>query len=415
MHYSKGRSMKTSCVFFLFSLTLLTGCLGGGAPKNLPPRTAFISTKTASSVGSEIHHIGPQELQAAVMAFADTTNARLSQAADIIERIGTPQARLTAANMMVFDVGSNVEIAAGPYPGIALLDMVVITSLRRMVWEDFWIPKKFGEAGAPALEIFRDTEQDIWELAARIMNPEQLDELASVILRWRKKNVKQVSINYVRFDDFGELGLKPSMRKLITPGGLFASVKEATMIAQDMKVSIDRAFYLMSRMQLIINFQIKLAYLQIVFQPEANGLIDTSQKMAGITERYAEIAENLPDKISDELAGLINLMSANLTKNTTQTLNGIEHWQTQAIKDIMVNVSAEREAAINQTLNGLLKQQEGLFTQVDKLVDQSGDTMEKAINHAFLLGALLVTFFFVLLSLYKVFIAKPAGRRTPPE
>lgn len=406
--------MINRTTILLMCLTLLTGCFGGGT-KVAPPRTAFISTTPVSDNQQHSENMTPLELQAAVMAFADTTNSRLSQAANVIEAIGTPQARLTAASMMVFDVGSNVEIAAGPYPGVALLDMVVLTSLRRMVWEDYWIPEQFGDAALPALQVFREIEQDAWELAARIMAREQLDEMAKVILRWRKKHKDQIAINYVRFDDFGELGLKPSMRRLTVPGGLFASVKEATMVAQDMKVSIDRAFYLMSRMQLIVNFQIKLAYLQLIFQPEANGLIDTSQKMAGITERYAEIAENMPKEISGETAKLIKLAFAQLQKNTDQTLLGINQWQDDAIKEIMVSISAEREAAINQTLTGLLEQQKNLFTQVNTMVDQSGDEMEAALNHAFLLGALLIVVFFAALSLYKIFIARPIDRRTPPK
>ncbi len=87
---------------------------------------------------------------------------------------------------------------------------------------------------------------------------------------------------------------------MTVPGGLFASVKQATMVAQDMKVAIDRAFYLMSRMQLVVNFQVKLAYLEIMFQPETNGIINQAEQMSDITQRYAEIAEKLPREFGQE-------------------------------------------------------------------------------------------------------------------
>ena len=165
--------MKIQLAITFLALIILTGC--GGSSKTIPPPTAFVTATTTVSTQAP-ESVGPLELQAAVMAFADTSNSRFAQIARIIDGIGTPQARLTAARMLVFDISSNVEIAAGPYPGIALLDMVVVTSLRRMVWEDFWIPQVFGKQAESVLEDFRTMEKDIWKLAARIMTPEQLDE-----------------------------------------------------------------------------------------------------------------------------------------------------------------------------------------------------------------------------------------------
>lgn len=409
--------MKTHIAILLLALAVLTGCGGGSKTKQAEP-TAFVTTKTVAEK-QQPDPIGPLELQAAVMAFADTTNSRLAQVTTKLNEIGTPQARVTAARMKVFDISANVEIAAGPYPGIALLDMIVLTSLRRIVWEEYWIPEVFGEEARPSLSVYREAEKDIWNIAAKIMTPEQLDELAKVILDWRKRNPNQVSVNYVRFDDFGDLGLKPSMRKLTVPGGLFASVKEATMVAQDIKVSIDRAFYLMSRMQLVLSFQIELAYVEMLFQPEADGIVDTTQRLTGVTERYAEIAENLPDKISAETAGLINLLFANLAQNRDETiaqiLTGLTQWQDQTISGVMTSVSTEREAAIEQAISGLIVQQEALFKQMDTIVDQGGDEMEDTLNHAFMLGVLLILIFFAALSAYKLFVARPVDKQQPRQ
>ncbi len=410
--------MNWRLIISILALFVLIGC-GSGSTKTGPKITAFEQTQTApgqkaSSATPEYQDVGPLELQAAVMAFADTSNSRLSEVATIIEAIGTPQARLTAARMMVFDISSNVEIAAGPYPGIALLDMIVVTSLRRMVWEDFWVPH-FGEEARPALNHFKEAEEDIWKAASKVLTVEQLDEFAKIILDWRKKHPKQVAVNYIRFSDFGDLGLKPSMRKLTVPGGLFSSVKEATLVAQDMKVAIDRAFYLMSRMQLVISFQIKLAYLDMIFQPEANGIVDQTKRITGITERYAEIAENLPKELGAETTMLMNNLFANLEKNRNDTIAdvfaGLTTWQNATITGVMASVSAEREAAINQIIEALTLQQNELYSRADQMVDRSGNEFEATLNHAFMLGILFIVFFFIMLTLYKVFIARPIDRR----
>ena len=406
--------MKLHLPILLTVLVLLFGC-GGLSGVNRPntPRPFFV-TKTVQEKENP-GDISPQELQAAVMAYADTTNTLMGEAAEIINEIGTPQARLTAARMLVFNISSNVEIASGPYPGVALLDMTVVATLRRIVWEEFWIPKVFGDAGKPTLDIVREAEIDIWEIVSRIMTPEQAEELKRVIIAWRQKYPNKISVNYVRFEDFGELGLKPSMRKLITPGGLFASVEEAARVAQDMKLSIDRAFYLVSRMQLLVTFQIRLAYLEMIFQPEINGLITTTEKVAGLSEKYYELADSFPQKMGKEVSLLINQLFSNLDKQRDKTLDkalaGMTIWQEEVITDIMKNISLEREAAIKQALTGLIKQQEDLFGRVDSLVNQSGGEMEQMLNHAFMLGALLIVIFFVLLTMYRLFVVRPSIRK----
>jgi len=411
--------MKIQLAITLLALAFLAGC-GGSSGKTAAPTTAFVSTTDATSASAQnMNPVGPLELQAAVMAFADTTNSRIAQIADHIDRIGTPQARLTAARMLVFDISSNVEIAAGPYPGIALLDMIVVTSLRRMIWENFWVPEVFGEEAEPVLKAFKIIEEDIWEIASRVLTPEQLDELAKVILQWRKKYPKQTSVNYVRFDSFGDLGLKPFMRQLTVPGGLFASVKEATLVAQDMKVAIDRAFYLMSRMQLVISFQVKLAYIEMLFQPEADGIIDTTKRITGLTERYAEIAEKLPDRVTEEATKVISVLFTTLAQNREDTiasvLTSLTQWQDQTIEHVMTTVSAEREAAIEQVLVGVAQQQTDMYKQIDKMVDQSGNEFEDALTHAFMLGVLLILVFFIALSMYRILVVRPLENRQRPQ
>lgn len=411
---------------FILTLLLLAGCVGGSV---YAPKTAF-QTVDKDSLGSKtLEDIGPQELQAAVMSYVDTSNSLLTEAAGHINRIGTPQARLTAARMMVFDLASNVEIAAGPYPGVAMLDSIVLASLRRMVWEDFWLPEVFGEQAEPALAIFREVEDEAWELAAKIMTQKQMDEVRKVILLWRKKHPNRISVNYVRFAEFGELGLKPSMNQLTVPGGLFSSVEKAALVAQDMKLAMDRAFYLISRMQVIVNFQIKLAYLEMIFQPEADGIIKTTEKVVGLSERYAEIAENMPAEIRVEATKLMDDLFYKIDHQRTQTLDqvleGMTVWQNQMITNVMENISKEREAAIDQAIAGLVEQQNELFLQMQEilkqsgseattLLDQSGDEMEETMDHAFLLGVALILIFFGVLTLYRVFVVRPMDRRQKP-
>jgi len=187
------------------------------------------------------------------------------------------------------------------------------------------------------------------------------------------------------------------------------------MVAQDMKVAIDRAFYLMSRMQLVINGQVKLAYLEMMFQPETEGISDQTQRVTSITERYAEIAENLPKELGDETAKLMNLLFANLNQNTEATLSdlftGMTQWQNQTINSVMTNISQERQAAIQQAIDGLTMQQKELYGSADNLVERSGEEFKENLNYAFMMGLLFLAAFFTMLSLYRIFVARPMSRK----
>lgn len=409
--------------FLIICLTaaLLFGCGANRPSKKVTAfqpthraRTATMSDVKNAGNAPKYADVGPLELQARLMNYADSYNSRIAEAATEVESIGTPQARITAARMRVFDIAANVEIAAGPYPGLALLDMLVITSLRRITWEEFWVDR-LGPGAEAALHHYRAAEDDLWSTARLVLSVDQLDALAEAILKWRKANPKRVGVNYVRFDDFGELGLKPSIESLVEPGGLFSSVQRASQVAQEMKVAIDRAFYLMSRMQLILSYQIKLAYLEMLFEPEAEGIVTTTEKITGISERYAEIAEKLPEELRMESTALMNDMFAGLAQNSNDTithaLEGMTAWQQATITDIMRNVSVERQAAIDQAVQGITLQQQEIYKHVDQLVDHSGDELRETVEYAFYMGLLLIGVFFAALTAYKLLVARPVDRR----
>lgn len=407
---------------------LLFGC---GANRPSKKVTAFQPTHGASPAASlneikdaeappKYADVGPLELQARLMNYADTYNSRIAEAAAAVESIGTPQARITAARMRVFDISANVEIAAGPYPGLAMLDMLVITTLRRITWEEFWVDR-LGPGAEAALHHYRAAEHDLWDTARLVLSREQLDALAEAILKWRKANPKRVGVNYVRFNDFGAIGLKPSIESLVEPGGLFSSVQQASQVAQEMKVAIDRAFYLMSRMQLILSYQIKLAYLEMLFEPEAEGIVSTTDKITGISQRYAEIAEKLPEELRMQSTALMNDMFDGLARNSNDTithaLEGMTAWQQATITDIMRNVSNERQAAIDQAVDGITLQQQEIYKHMDRLVDHSGDELRETVQYGFYMGLLLIAVFFGALTVYKLLVARPIDRRrdTPSQ
>ena len=105
------------------------------------------------------------------------------------------------------------HIAATPYPGAALLDMLVLVTLNRMVWEEYWVPQVYGQLAADMVTMLRKLEGDIWALAAEVLTPTQRQELRDVLRAWRDKYPDKIGVSFIRFSDFGELGRKPSLEQ----------------------------------------------------------------------------------------------------------------------------------------------------------------------------------------------------------
>ena len=242
-----------------------------------------------------------EELQSAVISYANRFIATVGQAAFRFEKkLPTPEARLIAAARKVYSVSAVTEIAAGANPGAALLDMVVMTMLNRIVWEDYWRPLRFGMPATIMIDAFKKMENDVWILASQVMSPQQLAELKDLILDWNAANPDQVAVDYIRFSDFGDIGKKPNLKEIQKPGGLLAPVREAKQAVDEVRRTSERAMFMATKMQLIVGFQAELAYMQLVMQPEVVKALADMTKFRETTERFAVLLEKLPADVAQE-------------------------------------------------------------------------------------------------------------------
>jgi hypothetical protein len=117
------------------------------------------------------------ELQLELMSYADRYAAVVTQAIDDVERMDIPpEVRRAILGDVVFSAAAAFTVAADADPQLALLDLVVMTTLGRMVYEDYW-PEKLGDATVPVLTAFEKLERDIWTVAAPILDADQQQEL----------------------------------------------------------------------------------------------------------------------------------------------------------------------------------------------------------------------------------------------
>ncbi len=417
-------------VFLLWAAFLFTLAIGC-APVQTKATSGQAETTPASKGETEIRQgITREYLQGMLMGFADTFASNYATAITLLlEQVSSRERVVAARSRFLLDV-SATDIASGPYPGIGLADMVVLVTLSRMVWEDYWQPEVFGDPALQVVETLRKSEEDIWALAATVMTAEQLNELRTIISEWREENPGPQTVSFLRFQNILELmGEDSLLRKESKPGGLFAPVTEATKAVDEIRFTAERALYRLSRMQVVLGAQIEMVYHDLATQREVvqvlsdiTGLRETveqlpaqiSQERENIMrdlESQEETIRNVTGDIRQMMKEGIDLIS--LVNETTNTVDEVSVRIDSMLRtpstgrpfDIMdyYNTVLEASSAVKQA-NSLLASMDELLASPNwekrmpvalKLADGVESEGEELLTHAFLLGLALLLFFFL--------------------
>jgi len=205
------------------------------------------------------------------------------------------------------------DIAASPNPGAALLDMTVFVTLKRMVWEDYWMPEIYGEAGTPVSDVLRELERDIWEIAAGVYSTEQLAELRGLIEDWRSKHPDTIAVDFMRLTQLGDSRQVQGLAEVGRSGGMLAPVKEANRELVEMRLLAERLAFMATRMQLLLSLQVEMASAKLAVQPEVRQLLEDSRTFAEASDRFAEAFATLVADIPEERRAAVDQVLSGLS------------------------------------------------------------------------------------------------------
>ena len=354
------------CTFgILVSILLLTALTSVSSTAK-----AAGSRPSDSPIAETTLQMSQEELQAAVISYANRFIATIGQAAfDLETAIQTKEGRLVAAARKVYSLSAVAEIAAGPRPGPALLDLVVLTTLNRMVWDAYWRPQVFGMPASIMVDAFENMEADAWRLAGMVMTAAQMEELRDLIVDWLADHPDQVAVDYIRFSDFGGLGKKPNLKEIQKPGGLLAPVREAVAAVDEVRMTSERAMFLLTKMQLIMGFQAELIYKQLATQPEMDTLLADISGFRKTADRFADMVEKLPAQVAGERSAALADAGQLIARERTAVLKAVDD-RTGTIRQI--------NADIQQTLDrvtDIFKQLETTTTATQRLMLTSQETV----------------------------------------
>jgi hypothetical protein len=184
------------------------------------------------------------ELQCQVMSYADRFASIISTALGVYDdQAPNPENRRIVLSTGMYSITAAYTIAAESDPDAALLDMVSMVTLGRLIYEEEMLESKDFQLEA-VLEGFRKAEGDIWQIAAKVLTPDQQNELSTLILRWRRENPQVLFFPYIRFSDFAAERRGSNLAKSGKGKGLFKSVETATEQVEEMRLLAERAMFL---------------------------------------------------------------------------------------------------------------------------------------------------------------------------
>ncbi|MGW8272912.1 MAG: hypothetical protein ACWGN7_05935, partial [Thermodesulfovibrionales bacterium] len=240
-------------LYAVFLPWMLSGCimvsdelLGRDAGVASPPREVQPVEESVGELAPRYKDLTPAELHSAVLSYADRYMEGIAEAVDeVLERRPAAEVRVLFLGTKVVYVSSAITIAAEPNPGISLLDMAVLVSLQRIVWEEEWGAYVDNAYAAIMKEALSRLEADIFLLASKVMTEAQLATLRELIEEWRSENSEQRYVAYVRFDDFAASRQHTSFQEeLRREGGLLAPLKDAVREIEKVEMLAERGVFL---------------------------------------------------------------------------------------------------------------------------------------------------------------------------
>jgi len=262
-----------------------------------------------------------------------------------------------------------------------LLDMVTVTTLGRIIYEDN-MRRKYGKSIEVLVAGFRQMEKDIWSISAKVLTSEQRGELRQLILYWRKNNPDKVVYNYLRFSNFAAQRRDSTLVKKVQAGGLFKTVQEVTQEVEETRMLAERGIFLATRLPLLTGDFAEVWMSQLLVSPETSKILADVHTFSTVSERLAKVAEQLPDKLTKDVS--------KLQKQTVDhVMKGIDEWSEKTLNDVFARVAIERGAFISQFMDRLIGEQKialealmmeeqratGLVTELRKTIEGSNNLL----------------------------------------
>ena len=283
----RGTAFVTA--FALLAVTPLAGCLGGGR---------HASTWNNSSVAS-VDTVQALALQSAVMSMSDDWNSALGAMAYEMQRAcGSDMECMWVTQAFLRNgMGASLDVAVGPNPSVAIMDMLVLCSLETWAlehhWAGFGIPLESGLAGAKQLAKARDS---LWEQAADHLKAPELARLRALIDAWIARHPDQGIVSFVRLADFASDRNQLTLAERAEAGGLLEELTEVSVAVDDARLLGERALWYSSRYPYVLGQQAEMTALRLTQSISGQVAAQREAILGGVAKEREAIISSLSDQ-----------------------------------------------------------------------------------------------------------------------
>jgi hypothetical protein len=245
------------------------------------------------------------ELERSIYDYADRYAAQIVVASDAVARNNPSAEQRRLAHLIKLVSASSVyDIATETDPFSKLVDLLAMVTLQSYTWiDEDRAEREFGERGEILIQALRALRVDIWNLAARILHPEQLQQVDALLLDWRKQNPKLQVLAYLRFDE-AAAGSKATLDEIRQASGMFG-IGEATKAVDEARQFAERAFYQAKRMPYILNWQMEALLNETLLKPEVQQSLKLTESFARSAERATIAMEKVPQQVAAEREAVV--------------------------------------------------------------------------------------------------------------
>jgi hypothetical protein len=336
----------------LLLLVLVAACASGGGERQ---EEESLAVETASEADKRL--LKPSALAEIMRSYADQYVAMVTEVGvALTEGNPDPQQRLMVKRLRLMSANAMYDIVTNKDPFTQLLDVVVLVSLQSAIWiDDNRAEEIFGDRGEILISRLRRARELVWDAAARALTPEQLQTLDFLIWEFRKSRPDATFVEMVRFGEFADSRSKSAIDQVRTGGGLMAPVKQVSKTAEKFEALADRAFFLAKRTPMLATWYADLAVANLVAEPELAAMLERTERITTVLERYQETIEILPDRITEERKAILEAV-----ESTSGTL-----------RDVI-----DKAEDVVQETNTLTANLQGMIDKSDALLEEAGRTSE---------------------------------------
>ena len=283
------RGAALAAAFALLAVTPLAGCLGGGRHASTWNNSSVASVDTTQALA----------LQSAVMSMSDDWNSALGAMAYEMQRAcGSDMECMWVTQAFLRNgMGASLDVAVGPNPSVAIMDMLVLCSLETWAlehhWAGFGIPLEAGLAGAKQLAKARDS---LWEQAADHLKAPELARLRTLIDAWIARHPDQGIVSFVRLSDFASDRNQLTLAERAEAGGLLAELTDVSVAVDDARLLGERALWYSSRYPYVLGQQAEMTALRLTQNISNQVAVQREAILGGVAKEREAIISSMTDQ-----------------------------------------------------------------------------------------------------------------------